>query len=275
MSSHSPNTLPNVPPNTPLGRFTCSDFQERFDAYVDDALDAPTREAAHEHLTHCRPCDREVVRWQQTRVLLTTAVTDFASTVDLSSLRADVEAALGLAPLAATPRTRHQNREAARVVARVVDGNANRRPRREAGRAASVGRRGFAAAWRFTAAASVSAAVAAAAVLVLTPAPQTSGPVVASTSTSPSSPSTRTRFGNGSFQPAAFVAGPLTAFGDAARIQYTPPPLAQPKVSHVDGLEAAPGQSVSTWVQPGTNARVIWVQDRGVGAPIRTAGLDR
>ena len=64
-------------------------------------------------------------------------------------------------------------------------------------------------------------------------------------------------------------------FEDVARASYTPPPLARPEVSHVDGLEAAPGHLVSTWVQPRTNARVIWVQDRGVGAPVRTAGLGK
>jgi len=127
---------------------------------------------------------------------------------------------------------------------------------------------------RVVSAAAVSAATAAAAVLLLTPGPQGAAPMLASAPSSAlSSPASSSS--SSSFQPASLRSFARRALPDVAPAAYTPPPLAQPQVSHVDGLEAAPGHQVSTWVQPRTNARVIWVENRGMGAPVRTAGLDR
>lgn len=255
---------------------SCADFEQAFDAYVDDMLDEDASAAARCHLSMCPACDREVTRWQQTRILLSTAVADFATAVDVSALRRDVEAALGFADEGEGERVQGGTREAA--VERGRD--ARRRGGRSATREAASGRRSaFSAVWRFASAATVSAATAAAAVLLLTPAPQTLKTVATNTPAATSSPIAT--FGSAvaslprpTFQPASYR-GAKSGLEDARLAAYTPPPLAKPEISHVDGLEAAPGHLVSTWVQPRTNARVIWVQDRGVGAPIRTAGLDR
>lgn len=237
-------------------------------------------DAASRHIGCCRTCDREVTRWQQTRLLLSTAVTDFATAVDVSSLRGDVLAALGFDSDAAVARRTSElvreaaTREAAHPSAMreaAMDRGSESRSRR-AGRkarreAAPARRTGIAAAWRFASAATVSAITAAAAVVLLSPSPHPSGTMVASPVFSASNHST--------YQPATFRPGSRGLFAETSPAAYTPPPLARPKPSHVDGLEAAPGQLVSTWVQPRTNARVIWVQDRGLGAPVRMAGLDR
>jgi anti-sigma factor RsiW len=241
---------------------SCAEFAESFDAYVDEMLEPASAEAATRHIAMCTCCDREVARWQQTRILLSTAVADLSTAVDVSALRRDVEAALGFSSPGAEPaRVRGGEREATRL--RGIDGS------RKAGRQAATGRRqALVAAGRFLSAASVSAAIAAGAVLMLTPTPVQNGSLLASVT----APSRSSSF----FQPASYRPnGRIGRGADVAPAAYTPPPLARPEASHVDGLEAAPGRTASTWVQPRTNARVIWVADRGAGAPIRTAGLDR
>lgn len=239
---------------------TCADFEKSFNEYVDDVLDPTLAAAARCHAAVCPPCNREVTRWQQTRILLSTAVADFASAVDVSSLHRDLEAALGLSANQGEQRRAGGTREASRA----RGGSETRREGGRSRRAVVSDRRvTLHAALRFVSAAAVSAAVAAAAVLVLSP-QQQSGTTLASAPASSSA-----------FQQVAFRPGARDFESDAAPVAYTPPPLARPEISHVDGLEAAPGQLVSTWVQPRTNARVIWVEDRGMGAPIRTAGLDR
>jgi len=258
VSSHSENSP----------EMTCADFEASFDQYVDDLLEPRMAEACCCHLAKCTPCDREVTRWQQTRILLSTAVTDFATAVDVSSVRNDVFAALGLDgrdSAAVVERRRSAMREAAHERAGDARRDSGRRARREAG---APRRSGFAAVLRFASAATVSAMTAAAAVLLLTPAPTTAPSVVASAP----APTSVASVSRSSMRP---VAWSKNSFEDVAPAVNTPPPLARPEVSHVDGLEAAPGQLVSTWVQPRTNARVIWVQDRGLGAPVRMAGLGK
>lgn len=254
---------------------TCAEFEESFDAYVDDVLDPAVAAAARRHCSMCTPCNREVLRWQQTRILLSTAVADFATAVDVSSVRSDVFAALGLSDgdQAATER-RGGMREAAydrdastRDARRAARSS---RSDRAAGKRAGERRGSFGAAIRAASAAAVSAAVAAVAVISLTPPQQIAGPLVAKApavaSVSSARPNTRSLY-----QPASFRLGST----EPTRPTYAPPPLARPETPRVDGLEAADGHMASTWVQPRTNARVIWVQNRGLGAPIRTAGLDR
>lgn len=250
----------------------CVDFEKFFDRYVDGLLDGDGFAACEQHVAMCSVCDRDVARWQQTSILLSTAVADFASVVDVSGLRSSVEAALGL-PQAAEPGRRALDREAS--YGRAVGERPASRTGRGASQDAGRGRRAtFAATVRFVSAAAVSAATAAAAVLLLTPTPQVSSTLVASAPVVGSAPSSSSG-GAGLFMPASLRNGGHHVAEDVATVAYAPPPLAQPQVSHVDGLEAAPGRQVSTWVQPKTNARVIWVEDRGMGAPVRTAGLDR
>lgn len=277
MSSNSDNPSPMTRP--PL---TCAEFEASFDQYVDDLLDIAMTEACSCHLAKCPPCDREVTRWQQTRILLSTAVTDFATAVDVSSVRDDVFAALGLDDNAASERRRSAMREAAvsrgrdASVGRGRDASTGRS--RDAGRSAgrqaadSPRRSGVAGALRFASAATVSALTAAAAVLLLTPTPQSTSPQVASVSPPPvSRPSAK----SAPIKLASYSPWSNKVFEEVAPATNTPPPFARPQASHVDGLEAAPGKAVSTWVQPRTNARVIWVEDVGVGAPVRMAGLGK
>lgn len=245
---------------------TCAEFEASFDQYVDDTLDASMADACSCHIAKCRPCDREVTRWQQTRILLSTAVADLATAVDVSSVRNDVFAALGLdqrEDAASIERRRSAIREAAYQ----RDGDSRRSGGRRAQReAASMRRSGFGGFVRFASAATVSAVTAAAAVMMLTAGPTTTaGPREIASNSS-----------NSSIKRVDFVPPwSRKAFDDSVAVNYTPPPLARPNVSDVHGLEAAPGQLVSTWVQPRTNARVIWVEDRGLGAPIRMAGLGK
>jgi hypothetical protein len=234
---------------------TCAEFEASFDRFVDDMLEPSMAEACCRHISKCTPCDREVTRWQQTRILLSTAVADFASAVDVSSVRDDVFAALGMADDGGAARRQSATREAAYE----RSGDAQRRGGRKAGRNAASPRRGaFAGILRFTSAATVSAVTAAAAVLLLTPTPTmvTGDPP---TSPSHSSHSLFRQVATGRLLP--WAKDPLS---DVAPVAYTLPPYAQPETSHVEGLEAAPGRTASTWVQPRTNARVIWVEDRGM-----------
>jgi len=252
---------------------TCADFEQSFNQYVDDLLEPAVASAARRHAAKCTACNREVMRWQQTRILLSTAVADFASAVDLSSVRSGVEAALGLASSDGGSEERPSigAREAAYNRGRSARPAVMRRGMRGERRGAGGERRGpLVAAFRYASAAAVSAAAAAVAVLTLMPAQQGTLSVVAS---APASSSARSS-SRSMFQPASFRLG-SRGLPEAAPATYAPPPLARPETPHVDGLEAAAGHTASTWVQPRTNARVIWVQDRGLGAPIRTAGLDR
>ena len=255
---------------------SCADFEQSFNQYVDDMLEPAVAAAARRHCSKCTTCNREVMRWQQTRILLSTAVADFATAVDLSSVRSGVHAALGFADDTASERTRGGEREAAydrghgtrHAAGRLLRGS--RGARRSA---RSSDRRGaFGAALRAASAAAVSAAVAAIAVVSFSP--EQTGTMVASAPSQPQMTSSGRSGSRSMFQPASFRLG-SRGLPEQPATTYTRPPLAKPETARVDGLEAAAGHMASTWVQPRTNARVIWVQDRGVGAPIRTAGLDR
>src|SRR5207253_4335481 len=92
---------------------TCADFEQSFNPYVDDLLQPADAAAARRHVAKCTACNREVMRWQQTRILISTAVADFASAVDLSSVRSGIEAALGFDSAGAADRSTVGMREAA------------------------------------------------------------------------------------------------------------------------------------------------------------------
>lgn len=254
---------------------TCAEFEASFDQYVDETLDAAMMNSCSCHIASCRNCDREVTRWQQTRILLSTAVADFSTAVDVSSLRNDVFAALGYAE-DATDKRQSATREAA------YDRGTSVSTRRSAGRRAASGERRntFGAVLRFASAATVSAIAAAAAVMVISPAPQgasTPTQQFASTAVSPA-----TLMANNAVRPSGAGVRPASLARAARRnslaaqavapVAYTRPPLARPEVSHVDALEAGQGQRVATWVQDSTGARVIWVEN---GGPVRRAGLSR
>ncbi len=254
---------------------TCAEFEACFDQYVDETLDAAMMNSCSCHISKCRPCDKEVTRWQQTRILLSTAVADLSTAVDVSSVRGDVFAALGFADDAASREAEVHEMDKRQSATRepAYDRSASRRGAgRTARRAASGERRStFGAAMRFVSAATVSAIAAAAAVMVISPSPQGTGPAQQFASTKPAVVS------GASIKPASLArAAKRNSFHQEpiAPVAYSSPPLARPEVSHVEGIEPAPGQQAATWVQPRTGARVIWVENRG-GTPVRTAGLSR
>jgi hypothetical protein len=73
----------------------CNDFDNHFDAYVDEQLDEKTRDAVRVHMDVCPTCESSVARYQQSRCLLKTAVAELASAVDVSGLWKAVEGELG------------------------------------------------------------------------------------------------------------------------------------------------------------------------------------
>jgi hypothetical protein len=262
-----------------LSPMTCAEFEASFDRYVDETLDAAMMNSCSCHIASCRNCDREVTRWQQTRILLSTAVADFSTAVDVSSLRSDVFAALGFAE-GTTDKRQGATREAAYDRGSSV--STRRSAARPARRAASGERRNtFGAVLRFASAATVSAIAAAAAVMVISPAPQgTSTPTQQFASSGSVSPATLVA--NNAVRPSGVGVRPASLARAARRnslaaqavapVAYSRPPLRKPEVSHVDALEAGQGQRVATWVQDSTGARVIWVEN---GGPVRRAGLSR
>jgi anti-sigma factor RsiW len=258
---------------------TCKEFESSFDQYVDETLDAAMTNACSCHIAKCRSCDREVSRWQQTRILLSTAVADFSTAVDVSSVRSDVFAALGFtdeaAKVAHGSRIDELGRQSATREAAFDRGTAKRSAGRSGRRAASGERRStFGAVLRFASAATVSAIAAAAAVMVISPAPVGTGTATQFASSVPPSDyiaNNAVRPSGVGFRPASLVRAVKRERNRdlIAPVAYSNPPFAKPAVSHVEGLEAAPGQKVTTYVQRG-GARVIWVDSSsGPGAPRR------
>jgi hypothetical protein len=256
---------------------TCKEFESSFDRYVDETLDSAMMDACSCHIAKCQPCDREVSRWQQTRILLSTAVADFSTAVDVSSVRGDVLAALGFTDEAAKAahgsRIDELGRQSATREAGYDRGTAKRSAGRSGRRAASGERRStFGAVLRFASAATVSAIAAAAAVMVISPAPVGTGTGTATQFASSVPPSdyianNAVRPSGVGFRPASLVRAVKRERNRdlIAPVTYSNPPFAKPAVSHVEGLEAAPGQKVTTYVQRG-GARVIWVDSSGPGA---------
>jgi anti-sigma factor RsiW len=176
----------------------CSDLEKKFDLYVDGMLAESEDKAMCEHVRTCRSCEEAVTRHQKTSSLLSTAVADMATAVDISSLRDDV-----LAALDGMDGMDHGPAPSWAAVLR------DRVGRAFAPTPASIGIWGGAAA--------VAAAVVF--MFVWTPQPQRVQ-LAASTATATRSAPVR-----------------------------------------VDSLEAGYGYTVSTWRQPGTRTRVIWVDD--------------
>lgn len=246
-------------PSGMLPEMNCRDFEKSFDEYVDGALPPPLAARCVAHVSMCPPCEREVTRWQQTRILLSTAVAEVATAVDVSALWRDVEASLDSAGSAYD-----------RAPSFVRGGESRREAHgaRRSASGASKRRAGFAAAaWRFTSAAGVSALAAAAAVVFLVPGPasMTATGIVGKERTvlaSYSPPKKLIRQLSNGISPAAYHLGGSSAPQSRA-------------ASYIDNLEAPQGHVVSTWVQPRTNTSVIWVEDRGTGGPVRTADFRR
>jgi len=244
---------------------TCSEFDQAFDPYVDGVLDPVSAAAARMHVDSCPICDRTVARWQQSRILLSTAVAEIATAVDVSGLLAAVSSALddsgevGVAP----PRRRLVSRRAHREhELHAQRGASSVRAEATAGasrRASKSGR--FSGLRHFATVAGAAAAAAAASILLLAPGPSPLVEVATKAATSSGS------FASSWVKPVAFnTEAPSSGAGWR--------PLS-PVPALVDAIEPGAGHTVSTWVQPRTQARVIWVQRQDSGPTVQTAGYQK
>ncbi len=246
---------------------TCSEFDKAFDPYVDGVLDPASAAAARMHIESCRACDRAVARWQQSRILLSTAVAEIATAVDVSSILAAVTSALDADSHKDVPvpqRGASRQAQYERELGAERSGASSRADRRKARAARPVAKLGrFSSVRRFATVAGASAVAAAASILLLTPgtAPLELERIATNTTTSAhldSSPWVK----QVSFQTEA-------PSNDAGWRPLLPVPAL------VDALEPGEGHTVSTWVQPRTQARVIWVQSRDSGPTVQTAGYEK
>jgi len=197
----------------------CHDFEERVHAFIDDELPDTELAAMRGHLGDCPRCEKIVTGFQKTGTLISTAVTEMVTAVDVSGIWQAVES--GLDTELATPSVSAHEHPAqghpgsARwdstrwdSVRRVLDSIAAR---------VNPGNLGWAGA---------AASVTALAMFLLLTGEQ-DGQV-----------------------------------GDTGR-NVTVAHAAGLKSARLDSLSGAPGYTVSSWVQPRTEVRVIWV-DNGV-----------
>lgn len=249
---------------------TCIEFDKAFDPYVDGLLDPTSALAARMHVESCRECERMVARWQQSRILLSTAVAEIASAVDVSGLFDAVEASLPQPAEAAHASSRRRARRERQLPAgregipvRVDHAARAVRP------AAGGGR--FVALRRFATVAGATAAAAAASILLLTSGTSPVVQLAGGPSSNSVAPSPSPSFHNSQLpwvKPVSLGASQTRSDKGTWRPLLPPPAL-------VDALEAGEGHTVSTWVQPRTQARVIWVQSRQSGPTIQETGYDR
>lgn len=244
---------------------TCSEFDKAFDPYVDDVLDPLSAAAARMHVESCPTCDRMVARWQQSRILLSTAVAEIATAVDVSALFAAVSGALDAScepedstlHSSSTRRPGHERElraERSAVPARVGRAARIARPAARLGRFSAIG--------RFATVAGASAVAAAASIMLLAPGVAPLGQVASRTTP-------------GTWELGASPWMKPVTFNTQERPDHVDWQPLLPVPALVDTLEAGEGRTVSTWVQPRTQARVIWVQRRNSGPTLQSAGYEK
>ncbi len=226
----------------------CNEFQANLDRYVDGELSTADMRSAADHATACTSCDSLVTSSQQLNALLTTAVTDRVTAVDVSGLWKSIEAELdrdpGLAPMFQP----------------AAGNTGNNRP--------AIGRR-FGdwlgtlvgdGAWIPARAGALAAAAAAVALMVSFQGGDREAPRVG-----PAPGATASAVSN--LPSSAASAGFMTA--SAARTRVRP--------VRIDSMEVAAGHNVTTWMRPKTKTRVIWVGDSNdaEGFGVNTLSLDR
>ena len=210
----------------------CHDFEDRVHAFLDDELPDTELAAMRGHLGDCPRCEKIVTGFQKTGALISTAVTEMVTAVDVSGIWQAVERGLDAGVVdaeltipSATARDQPtQNHpgparwDSARwdSVRSVLDSIAAR---------VSPVNLGWAGA-----AASVTALA-----MFLLLAGEQDGQVA-----------------------------------DSGR-NVTVARAAGPKSARLDSLSGAPGYTVSSWVQPRTKARVIWVDNSADGFASRDA----
>lgn len=73
---------------------SCTDFETRIHAYLDETLTNSEMSGLREHFGDCNACRQRVTDLQHTRALLSTAVTDAVAAVDVSGIWKGIEQAL-------------------------------------------------------------------------------------------------------------------------------------------------------------------------------------
>lgn len=200
----------------------CHDFEDRVHAFLDDELPETELVAMRGHLGDCSRCEKIVTGFQKTGALISTAVTEMVTAVDVSGIWQAVES--GLDPELATPSTSAHEQPAQSYpgparwdsVRRVLDSIADR---------VSPGNLRWAGA---------AASVTALAMFLLLTGKQD---------------------------------GQVVDTGRNVVVART----AGLKSARLDSLSGAPGYTVSSWVQPRTKARVIWVDNSADGFGSRDA----
>lgn len=69
----------------------CKQLDEKLDHYLDGELDAAGTEAVRLHTASCPSCNDTITAFQQTRAMITTAVADLATAVDVSGFFEGIE----------------------------------------------------------------------------------------------------------------------------------------------------------------------------------------
>ncbi len=201
----------------------CAHFDTLLDSYLDRRLGNGELTSCEKHLVDCSACHEIVTAQQEARALLSTAVTETVTPVDVSGIWKNVEASLeGEFSTATAP----VSEPALSALGKRVFGGIRGRLAMPTWRPAVWGG---------------ALATAAIALFLLSPQEEQSrvSPVV-----SRSAGVLDARMSESS------EAGSITP---ASNSNYSSAP------ARVAALEAASGHTVATWVQPRTNARVIWV----------------
>jgi hypothetical protein len=228
----------------------CAEFEKHFDFYIDDLLAPALMREARDHLTACPTCEKSVTRFQQTRVLLSTAVAEVASAVDVSGLWKSVESRLGELPSGALEPTV----EVVRVAPAAVRPGLGQRVLEWARDSFSEFGYGWSAGLMGTASAAAAAVIMFA---VTAPAPDATSPGAAQVASAPA-PVDALRSAN-----VRTVASAEPRAGRASLVSATvgQPVARNTRNVRLDSIRTSPGHLVSTWVMPKQKARVIWVAD--------------
>ncbi len=268
----------------------CADFEKRFDLYIDEMLAGADLAAAHAHLAACPACETAVTRYQQTRAILSTAVADIATAVDVSGVWAGVERALVAdgtisdRPAVVAPETSPST---------LADRWADWRD----GWVDAVGLNPVGYVWRVGFAGGASAVAAGLLFVSLQGVDgSTAGNLVASAgggAQSVASDSARRHYvpvrasdvrpastpwpgvGEGAARAALgtlnLVVEPKTTTQNARAARAVLASRNQSEPVRVDSVRSAPGHDVTTWTDPRTRNRVIWVAPGKTSPPARAA----
>jgi len=218
---------------------SCKEFQANLDRYVDGELVPADMRIAADHAAACTTCDSLVTSSQQLSALLTTAVTDRVTAVDVSGLWQAIEAELDLGAA---------DSQIDSIPSLFAKPSVWRRFGEWFG--TLVGEGPFVPV-RIGALAAAAAAVA---LMVGLPAKETGKPRVG--------PST---------------AASSKIIGESSSVIMAAAAKSIVRPVRIDSMEVAEGRNVTTWMRPKTKTRVIWVGDSNVneGFGVENLSLER